>query len=119
MQTPPLSSFEEMAVTSLIKSHAHIEVHGKKYQLPRGPTVVICVDGFDPKYLDQGIADDILPNLAKFKDQGFHASAKSAMPSFTNPNNVSIITGQSVAAHGINGNVSVPNKRLHHARDAC
>lgn len=103
MQTPPLSSFEDMAVSSLLISKTSIELHGKQYRLPDRPTVVVCVDGFDPEYLDQGVADGILPNLSALK-RSFHTTAESAMPSFTNPNNVSIITGQPVAVHGIVGN---------------
>ena len=93
-----------MTVQSLVKSRAHIELHGRKYQLPTKPTVAICVDGFDPEYLSKGIADGILPNMAAFTKQGFHTTGKCAMPSFTNPNNVSIITGSPVATHGIFGN---------------
>ncbi|KAF2451762.1 Phosphonoacetate hydrolase, partial [Karstenula rhodostoma CBS 690.94] len=81
-----------------------ITLHGRKYALPTQPTVVICVDGFDPKYLDEGIAAGIIPNLASFAKSGFHATAHSCMPSFTNPNNVSIITGAPPAIHGIAGN---------------
>jgi phosphonoacetate hydrolase len=65
---------------------------------------VVCVDGFDPEYLQQGIADGILPNMAKFVQNGFAATANCAMPSFTNPNNVGIITGVPTAVHGISGN---------------
>jgi phosphonoacetate hydrolase len=81
-----------------------ITLHGRSYALPKQPTVVICVDGFDPEYLTQGITDNVVPNLTKFIQQGFHATANSCMPSFTNPNNVSIITGQPPAVHGIAGN---------------
>lgn len=81
-----------------------ITLHGRSYAIPRQPTVVICVDGFDPEYLEKGLADGILPNLAHFVHDGFHATAKSCMPSFTNPNNVSIITGQPPSVHGIAGN---------------
>lgn len=66
--------------------------------------MVVCVDGFDPEYLQEGIEDGITPNLARFKQDGFHRTAKSCMPSFTNPNNVSIITGQPPSVHGIAGN---------------
>lgn len=79
-------------------------LHGKAYKIPTRPTVVVCVDGFDPTYLDQGASDGILPTLAGFSKTGFHATAKVAMPTFTNPNNVSIITGQPTAVHGIAGN---------------
>ncbi|KAK6214258.1 hypothetical protein LQW54_004484 [Pestalotiopsis sp. IQ-011] len=81
-----------------------ITLHGRSYAIPRQPTVVICVDGFDPEYLERGLADGILPNLAHFVHDGFHATARSCMPSFTNPNNVSIITGQPPSVHGIAGN---------------
>jgi len=93
-----------MTVKSLLDSRAAIELHGRTYRLPTTPSIVVCVDGFDPEYLDQAIADGIVPNLAKFKQQGFHADAKCAMPSLTNPNNVSIVTGAPVAVHGILGN---------------
>lgn len=77
--------------------------------------MVVCVDGFDPEYLEQGIKDGIIPNLASMKESGFHATAKSCMPSFTNPNNVSIITGASPAIHGIAGNYYLdPETREEH-----
>jgi phosphonoacetate hydrolase len=81
-----------------------ITLHGRSYAIPQKPAVVICVDGFDPEYLTQGIVDGIIPSLAQFVQQGFHVTANSCMPSFTNPNNVSIITGQPPAVHGIAGN---------------
>ncbi|KAK8127526.1 hypothetical protein PG984_008634 [Apiospora sp. TS-2023a] len=82
----------------------HITLHGKTYHLPRQPTVVVCIDGFDPSYLNQGIADGLLPTMQGFMEHGFHATADAAMPTFTNPNNVSIITGVPTAVHGIAGN---------------
>ncbi|KAL7787068.1 alkaline-phosphatase-like protein [Trichoderma ceciliae] len=85
-------------------SNDHVEVNGRLYRVPRKPTVVVCVDGFDPEYLDAGVADGILPNLAAFSKAGFHATAHCAIPSLTNPNNVSIITGAPTAIHGIAGN---------------
>ena len=81
-----------------------LTLHGKSYKIPRRPTVVVCIDGFDPTYLEQGIADGILPTLASFVERGFSVTADAAMPSFTNPNNVSIITGAPTAVHGIAGN---------------
>jgi phosphonoacetate hydrolase len=64
----------------------------------------VCVDGFDPEYLEQGIVDGIIPNLDSIKSSGFFTIAKSCMPSFTNSNNVSIITGVPPSIHGIAGN---------------
>jgi len=78
-----------------------ISVNGRSYRKPRRPTVVICVDGFDPSYLQQGLKDGFLPNLAKFSTS---ATARGVMPSFTNPNNTSLLTGTVPAVHGISGN---------------
>lgn len=83
---------------------AQIEIHGRTYKLPTRPTVAVCVDGFDPEYLDQGIKDGILPNLAAFMEHGFHETATCVMPSLTNPNNTSIVTGAPISKHGIAGN---------------
>jgi predicted AlkP superfamily pyrophosphatase or phosphodiesterase len=41
----------------------------------------------------RGIADGILPTIASFQERGFYAIADSVVPSFTNPNNASIVTG--------------------------
>ena len=86
------------------KSTPSIALHGKTYRLPQRPTVVVCIDGFDPEYLQSGIKDGILPNMASFLESGFHATATCAMPSLTNPNNLSIITGAPTSAHGVSGN---------------
>ena len=86
------------------ESRSSFTLHSRTYALPTRPTVAICVDGFDPSYLSQGIVDGILPNLARMTQSGFHTTARVTMPSFTNPNNVSIITGVSTSTHGIAGN---------------
>lgn len=81
-----------------------VELHNREYKLPQRPTVVVCVDGFDPEYLKKGCDDGILPTMSSWVKSGFHATAKCAMPSLTNPNNLSIITGAPTAVHGISGN---------------
>jgi phosphonoacetate hydrolase len=81
-----------------------IRVNGRRYRLPTRPTVVICVDGFDPAYLEHGIKSGTLPTLAHLQRQGFAAVADAALPTFTNPNNTSIVTGAPPAVHGISGN---------------
>jgi phosphonoacetate hydrolase len=81
-----------------------VEANGRLYSRPRRPTVVVCFDGFDPSYLVRGIADGVLPTLARFQARGFAALADSVVPSFTNPNNTSIVTGVPPAVHGISGN---------------
>ena len=84
--------------------HNGIKLHGRSYQLPSRPVVVVCIDGFDPEYLQVGIYDGILPTMSRWVQSGFHTKAKCAMPALTNPNNLSIITGAPTRIHGISGN---------------
>src|SRR5262249_54748077 len=81
-----------------------IELNGRRYGKPQRPTVVICVDGCDPKYLERGIPDGVFPTIGSFCRAGYLGTADAAMPTFTNPNNVSIVTGAPPAVHGIAGN---------------
>lgn len=81
-----------------------IELNGRHYRKPSRPAVVICADGCDPRYIDRGIADGVLATIGSFAESGWLGTAQGAMPSFTNPNNVSIVTGTSPAVHGIAGN---------------
>jgi phosphonoacetate hydrolase len=85
-------------------SKPSITLHGRSYKIPTRPTVVVCIDGFDPEYLTSGLANNTIPTLARWVHGGFHAPAKSAMPSVTNTNNVSIVTGMPPSVHGISGN---------------
>ena len=81
-----------------------IDINGRLYRTPVRPTVIVCFDGFDPAYLARGVADGILPTLASFKSTGLATIAHCVVPSFTNPNNVSIVTGVPPSVHGISGN---------------
>jgi phosphonoacetate hydrolase len=81
-----------------------ITVNGKIYNWPTSPLVVVCIDGGDPEYINAALEKGLLPNIKKFMDAGFSAVAYGAMPSFTNPNNISIITGMPPSVHGISGN---------------
>ncbi|WOH84140.1 phosphonoacetate hydrolase [Bradyrhizobium sp. BEA-2-5] len=81
-----------------------IEVNGRTYSKPTRPTVVICLDGCDPRYLNFPNAREVFPNISRMMRSGFAALADAAMPTFTNPNNVSIVTGAPPAVHGISGN---------------
>jgi len=84
-----------------------IELHGRFYCRPRRPTVVICADGCDPAYLEAGLKAGALPTIARWQSAGFYAVAEAAMPTFTNPNNLSIVTGAPPAVHGISGNFAL------------
>lgn len=82
----------------------HVKANGRTYALPKRPTVVVCLDGFDPEYLERGIADGILPTIAALRTKGFVGGALASLPTTTNTNNTSIVTGVPPAVHGINGN---------------
>ena len=82
----------------------HITANGVHYRWPDRPLVVVCIDGGDPAYLRRFLADGAIPNVARFIQHGFSAVADGTMPSFTCPNNMSIITGTPASRHGISGN---------------
>ena len=81
-----------------------LTVNGRSYRRPTRPVVAVCIDGCAPEYFESGLARGLLPALARFRDGGFYATAKCVVPSFTNPNNISIVTGAPPAVHGIAGN---------------
>jgi phosphonoacetate hydrolase len=81
-----------------------IEVNGRAYRLPQRPSVVVCVDGCEPDYIAQAVAGGHMPWLKQVLAQGSSVIADCVMPSFTNPNNLSIVTGAPPAIHGICGN---------------
>lgn len=81
-----------------------VTVNRRTYRLPVRPVVVVCIDGSAPAYFDDGLARGLLPHLARFRRQGFSALADCVIPSFTNPNNLSIVTGAPPSVHGISGN---------------
>jgi phosphonoacetate hydrolase len=81
-----------------------IHLNGVRYCWPDRPVVVVCNDGGDPDYLDRALKDGIVPNVARFMQTGFGAIAQCVIPSFTCPNNVSIVTGSPPSIHGISGN---------------
>jgi phosphonoacetate hydrolase len=81
-----------------------VEANGIQYAWPRKPVVVVCIDGGDPAYFRQFLADGSIPNIARFMQRGFSVVADGTVPSFTCPNNMSIITGTPASRHGISGN---------------
>jgi phosphonoacetate hydrolase len=81
-----------------------VSVNDREYKFPKAPTVVVCIDGSEPGYIERAIDAGLAPNFARLMKDGANLSALSAMPSFTNPNNMSIITGRPPAVHGIAGN---------------
>jgi phosphonoacetate hydrolase len=89
-----------------------IELNGRYYAPPRKRTAVFCVDGSAPEYIDLALADGLMPRLGRaLTEGGLHARGRGQMPSFTNPNNVSIVTGQPPSVHGISGNYYFDRER--------
>ncbi|MGH7311390.1 MAG: alkaline phosphatase family protein, partial [Candidatus Rokuibacteriota bacterium] len=81
-----------------------VSVNGRTYRYPRRPTVIVCIDGGEPEYFDRAVAAGVAPAIARFRAQGMSRLARCVVPSFTNPNNLSIVTGVPPAVHGICGN---------------
>ncbi|WP_407715367.1 phosphonoacetate hydrolase [Comamonas testosteroni] len=81
-----------------------LEVNGRTYRWMEEPVVIVCVDGCEPAYLDAAVEAGVAPYLARMRAQGADLLADCVVPSFTNPNNLSIVTGAPPAVHGICGN---------------
>src|SRR5215218_2740858 len=93
-----------MAPDSLHPTGGEIAVNGRRYRLPRQPTVVVCVDGSEPGYIERAVESGRAPWFGKVLKSGTSLIADCVVPSFTNPNNLSIVTGRPPAVHGISGN---------------
>jgi len=81
-----------------------ITVNGRSYNWPSAPLVVICCDGSEPDYMEVAMQAGLMPNLQRIIAKGENRRGHSVIPSFTNPNNLSIVTGRPPAVHGICGN---------------
>ena len=88
----------------LTRTPTSVTANGRTYNMPTTPTVVICLDGSEPGYIERAIEKGLCPNLDRLMKTGANTTALSVIPSFTNPNNLSIITGRPPAVHGIAGN---------------
>ena len=91
-----------MGAMTEVEPTDRLQVNGRDYTIPRTPIVGICLDGCEPAYLDA--AADRMPNLTAMCAAGARGEAQSVVPSFTNPNNVAIVTGVPAAINGIPGN---------------
>mgnify|MGYP003584153089 CR=1 FL=1 len=93
-----------MAPDSINVSGGDISVNGRSYRLPKQPVVVVCVDGSEPGYIERAVEAGQAPWFAKVLKEGTNLVGECVVPSFTNPNNLSIVTGRPPAVHGICGN---------------
>jgi phosphonoacetate hydrolase len=85
-------------------SERSIDVNGRAYRLSSKPTVVVCVDGCEYDYLEAAVAAGAAPFIGKMLKEGTALKGDCVIPSFTNPNNLSIVCGVPPSVHGICGN---------------
>ena len=81
-----------------------VSANGRSYRWMDRPLVVVCVDGCEADYINQAIQAGVAPYLAQMCAKGASLLGECVVPSFTNPNNISIVTGVPPAVHGICGN---------------
>ena len=82
-----------------------IEINERQYPgIPSSTAIVICLDGSQKEYFEEASKLNLTPNIDSFKKNGEDLLVNSAIPSFTNPNNISIVTGRPSSVHGICGN---------------
>ena len=81
-----------------------VTVNGRTYRAPGAPTVVVCVDGCEPEYVTRAVQAGAAPWLAEVVATGTALEVDAVVPTFTNPNNLSIVTGAPPSVHGICGN---------------
>src|SRR4030081_3216078 len=84
---------------------ADLTVNGRTYHWMDRPLVVVCIDGCQFEYITDAVAAGVAPFLGRLlAGAGTIFTADCVMPSFTNPNNLSIVTGVPPSVHGICGN---------------
>ena len=88
----------------MTESASPVTVNGRTYRWMDRPLVVVCVDGCEPDYVTQAIEAGVAPYLRTLCDTGTSLLGDCVVPSFTNPNNLSIVTGVPPSVHGICGN---------------
>ncbi|HEU4647203.1 MAG TPA: phosphonoacetate hydrolase [Burkholderiales bacterium] len=81
-----------------------LTVNGRRYRWMNAPLVVVCVDGCEFDYVHRAVAAGAAPFLGRMLREGAAFEADSVVPTFTNPNNLSIVTGVPPSVHGICGN---------------
>lgn len=85
-------------------NRAPVMANDRAYPWPKVPAIAICLDGCEPEYLEVAIREGLMPTLKRIRETGTDRLAHSVIPSFTNPNNLSIATGRPPIVHGICGN---------------
>ena len=81
-----------------------VTANGREYRWMDRPLVIVCVDGCEADYITQAVQAGVAPYLAEMVRKGASLLGECVVPSFTNPNNLSIVTGVPPSVHGICGN---------------
>ena len=81
-----------------------LTVNNRSYRWMDRPLVVVCVDGCEYDYITEAVAAGVAPFLGRMIEKGAAFKGDCVVPSFTNPNNLSIVTGVPPSVHGICGN---------------
>jgi phosphonoacetate hydrolase len=81
-----------------------VSANGRTYRWMDRPLVAVCVDGCEADYITQAVQAGVAPFLERMCREGTSLLGDCVVPSFTNPNNLSIVTGVPPAVHGICGN---------------
>ncbi|WP_282160968.1 phosphonoacetate hydrolase [Ulvibacterium marinum] len=79
-----------------------MKINNRDYPKQKKTIIGVCMDGTSYPYYEQ--AKDVMPNLQRFINEGSFGMVKSVIPSFTNPNNMAIVTGVPPKLNGICGN---------------
>ena len=101
------------------KSGVTVSVNGRNYRWPERPLVVVCIDGSEPDYIERAVAGGHMPFTKGMLARGADLRVDSVVPSFTNPNNLSIVTGRPPAVHGISVIKEIAADAMHRRRAAC
>jgi phosphonoacetate hydrolase len=88
-----------------------VSVNNRTYRWANAPVIVVCVDGCEPDYITQAIEAGVAPYLKTMCERGASLLGDCVVPSFTNPNNLSIVTGAPPSVHGICGNFFYDRER--------
>ena len=81
-----------------------LTVNNRSYRWMDRPLVVVCVDGCEYDYITEAVAAGVAPFFGRMIEKGAAFKGDCVVPSFTNPNNLSIVTGVPPSVHGICGN---------------
>jgi len=64
---------------------------------------LVGLDGIIPEFAEKFIAEGVMPNLKKLKEQGFWTESIPSVPAWTPTNWASVITGAQTSTHAMDG----------------